>query len=301
MNRIVLLSGILVALVVVAWATGMFGGSASTVDLPDLGISGDAITRIDVNAGNEQVRARRLDSGEWRLEAPVDAPADTTTVMRLVRQVDDMELESIVSTNPDRFDRFEVDTAGMELTIEWGTRRLDLVVGKMGPDFQSRYVRLDGDNRVMLAKGVPNLSARLDQWRDKTLWTYPSGAVSSVSITREGETYGVARSASGWSLVTGSQEVAADSAEVQRFVDRLGSVKVDGFHTGLTPDSVLAAVTHQLRVEFVGGGIETLLMSSRNDDVAAVREGGTDVLKFFKHRLGTLTPALDDLVESPAP
>jgi hypothetical protein len=270
------------------------------MDLPDVAVDSDRVSRIDVSSAGDRIQVDRLDSGEWRLSSPVQADADTGAVMRLLRQIGEMRLESIVSSNPEGFSRFQVDSTGSEMTLEWGDRRLELIVGKMGPDFQSRYVRIDGDDRVMLANGVPSLSAKVDQWRDKTLWSMPVDAIASVSVTADEVTYGLSRTDGGWRLSSGMGDSAVDSVEVADFLSRVSTVKVDGFHTGLTIDSVIANVTHQLRVEFAEGGAETLFMSKRQNDVAAFREGGTDVLKLFTYQLTNLTPAFDKLAASTA-
>ncbi|HEX9659859.1 MAG TPA: DUF4340 domain-containing protein [Rhodothermales bacterium] len=300
MKRLLLLAAVLVVLIVIAWSAGMFGGPVSTMDLPDVAVDSDRVSRIDVSSGGEHIRVDRLDSGEWRLSSPVQADADTAAVMRFLRQIGDMQLESIVSSNPEGFSRFQVDSTGSEMTLEWGDRRLELIVGKMGPDFQSRYVRIDGDDRVMLANGVPSLSAKVDQWRDKTLWSMPVEAITSVSVTADDVTYGLSRTDGGWRLSSGAGDSAVDSVEVADFLDRVSTIKVDGFYTALTIDSVLANVTHQLRVEFAGGAAETLFMSKRQNDVAAFREGGADVLKLFTYNLTNLTTSFDGLAASTA-
>lgn len=298
MKRLLLLTGLLVVLIAIAWLSGMFGGPASTVDLPNLGIDVAQVSHIDVTNGDQHVSANRLDSGEWQIEEPVQARADTATVLRLLRQAGDMQLESIVSSNPERFSRFEVDSTGNKLTLKWGDRRLDLIVGKMGPDFQSRYVRLDGDDRVMLANGVPALSAKLDQWRDKVLWSVPATAITNVFVTNGESTYGIVKTETGRQLTSDSKELDSDSTEVAKLVGQLATMKVDGFETGLTIDSVLSDVTNKLQVEFADGKTESLFMSKRKSDVAVVRQGTSDVLKLYPYRLTTLTPPLDKLKAS---
>jgi len=295
MNRLLALAAILLVLVAIAWGTGMLSGPASTVDVPTLRVDSDAVTAIAVRSAGEHVRATRTAPGAWELETPSSAKADTATVNRILKQVGDIELESIVSTNPERFSKFEVDSTGNELTIEWGDGKIDLIVGKMGPDFQSRYVRMSGDDRVMLANGLPNLTAKLDQWRDKTLWSFPADAIKSVSVTTEGATYGLLKEGTSWALNSDDGAVPADSAKVASLIDRLSPMKVDGFLTSLTVDSVLANVTHQLRIERVDGSAETLLMRKRSNDVAAIREGSADVFKLFPYRLANLTPPIANL------
>jgi len=295
MNRLLALGAVFLVLVAIAWGTGMFSGPASTVDVPTLGIDRVAVTGIAVRSGGERVRATRMASGDWELEAPMSAKADTAAVNRILNQVGDIKLESIVSTNPERFSRFEVDSTGNTLTLEMGDDATELIVGKMGPDFQSRYVRLAGDDRVMLANGLPNLTAKVDQWRDKTLWSFPTDAIKSISVTNEGVTYGLVRDGGLWSLNAEEGAIPTDSAKVASLIDRLSPMKVDGFQPSLTVDSVLADVTHQLRIEMIDGSTETLLMRKRSNDVAAIREGSADVFKFFPYRLTNITPTIESL------
>ena len=153
------LSGLLMILLAVAWLSGVFGDEVSTVELPELTIDTGAITRIQLTSGDESIDVSRSEQVGWSLTAPIEASADTSTVSRFTTQLDDVKLEGIVSSNPDNYDKYQVDSSSATyVRIETGSEAVEFYVGKSGPDFESKYVRLGDDDRVFLSVGLPSLS-----------------------------------------------------------------------------------------------------------------------------------------------
>lgn len=140
------------ALAIVAWLAGAFDPDPSTIDLPDPGIRSEKIGRIDVRSSGGSFSLVRGDSS-WSVAGDPPMPADTAVVLRLVRDLSDLELASLVSRTPDRHARFGVDSTAAEVVVSWDGRETRLVVSTRGPDYQSHYVRIGTDPSVYATRG----------------------------------------------------------------------------------------------------------------------------------------------------
>lgn len=139
-------------LAIVAWLSGAFDPEPSTIDLPDPGIREERVERIDVRTAGGSFSLVRADSS-WTVAGDPPVAADTAAVQRLVRDLSDLEIASLVSRMPDRHARFGVDSTATEVVVSWDGKETRLVVSARGPDYQSHYVRIDNDPSVYATRG----------------------------------------------------------------------------------------------------------------------------------------------------
>jgi hypothetical protein len=298
-RNILLLIGTLAVLVVMAWLSGYFEGPASTVDTPALSLDSDQIRSITIRKGSDHVEVVKTDEGFWRLRSPVQAEVDTATKSALLNRLGDIEIENMISSRPDRYARFQVDSIQATYVRFETPEPLELYIGKSGPDFQSRYVRVGGDPNVYLANGVPTADATLDRWREKSLWSNPKESVSAATVATPESSYRLVREPGQWTVDHGDASSPADSAKVSRFLDRIATVRVDGFLTNLPVESVADSATHRLQVTFIDGSERSLTMQLRSSDVAAFEgrlEASSDVLKLYSYRAKNLAPEPTELL-----
>ena len=289
-RRIILLSGTLVVLLLAAWLSGYFGGTTSTVETPDLALAPDRITAITIRKGSEMIVAARSSDGTWLLEIPVVADVDTTTRALLINSLEDIRIESLVSSRSDRHEKFQVDSVQATYLRLDGHGSVELYIGKRGPDFQSRYIRLGDDERVFLATGIPAIEPNLDRWKDKLLWSHPKGSVATVSVRTPQSTFRLVRATAGWTLEQDGAFSQADSVKVDRYLDRLATVKADGFLLDVSREAVVDSALYSVEIQWIDGSGSHLRMSKRANDAAAVEDGSNDVIKFFSYRVATFAP-----------
>ena len=293
---ILILVGTLAVLLVAAWLSGFFGGSPSTVETPELTLAAQDIQAITIRRGGDLIEVVRSTDGEWRLETPVDADVDTTTSTRLLTGLENLRIESLVSSRTDRYVRFQVDSAQATYIRLEGKEVVELYVGKTGPDFQSRYIRLGNDEQVYLASGVPTTEPNLDRWKDKRLWSYPKEQISGVSASTPESKFRLLPSDSGWTLEDGETSTLADSAKVHRYLGRLATVNADGFLLDIDRESVADSATYTVEIQWFDGSVSRLRMMKRGNDAAAIEDGSDDVVKFSSYRVATLAPEPSELL-----
>ncbi|MFV1979724.1 MAG: DUF4340 domain-containing protein [Rhodothermia bacterium] len=289
-KRILLLVATLVVLLLAAWLSGYFGGTSSTVETPDLTLAADRISSITIRKWSEKIVAVRSSDGAWRLEMPVVADVDTTTRAALINSLEDIRIESLVSSRADRHEKFQVDSAQATYLRLDGDGSVEFYVGKTGPDFQSRYIRLGDDERVFLATGIPAIEPNLDRWKDKLLWSYPKGSVATVSVRTPESTFRLVHPTTGWTLEQDGASSQADSAKVDRYLNRLATVKADGFLLEVNREAVFDSASYSVEIQWIDGSGSQLRMTKREADAAAVVDGSNDVVKFFSYRVATFAP-----------
>lgn len=294
-KQVLTLLAALVVLLVLAWISGFFEGAPSTIETPQLSIETEDLRSITIRKGDDEVIVVRTGDG-WMLRHPVEAEVDTATRSRLLAGLKNLEVESLVSSRSDAYDRYQVDSSQATYLSLEGDEPVELYVGKTGPDFQSRYIRIGGDDRVFLASGVPTAQASVDRWREKALWNYPKESITSVSVTTPESAYELNSAGEGWTLEHDGETSPADSAKVDRYLGRLASVRADGFLLDLQAAALADSVTHTVEVRRIDGSVSGLRIQKRESDAAAIVNDSDDVIKLYSYRVTNLTPEISELL-----
>ncbi len=295
-KRLLQLAGTLAVLLLAAWLSGFFDGSLSTVETPELKLAANDLHAITIRKGGEIVTASRSSDGSWRLERPVAAAVDTTTSQAFLSGLKNIHIESLVSSRSDRHAKFQVDSAQATYLRLDGLETVEIYIGKTGPDFQSRYIRLGNDDRVFLATGVPRAEPNLDRWRDKLLWSHPKETIAEVSVTTPESTFRLVSAETGWTVEREGTSSPADSAKVERYLDRLTTVKADGFLPDVTYEHVFDSVSHSVEIKWIDGSKSVLRIRKRENDAAALEDASDDVIKFYSYRAATFAPEPAELL-----
>ncbi len=282
------LGGALVLLLVIAYLAGVFDTEISTVQVPDVRIPAGEVSAIRATGSDMSVGLRR-DGESWRLTDPVDAAADSTTVARVLEDLSALELRSVVSTNPERYGRYGVDSTGTEIDVVWEAGRLTLVVGENGPDFGSNYVRLSDDEAVYLSAGRLQLPENVDGWRDKTIVDLPPERVSRVSVHGPGQSYALQRQESEWQLTEDASPSTADSAAAIRYLERFNPLQADGFLESVPADR---DSTYTVRFTLGDGTERVVELVPAEKDYAVTLDGGVTVYRMRGSRRSQYAPEL---------
>lgn len=144
----------------------------------------------------------------------------------------------LVATGATVHGRMEIDSAqGIFVRFENdGELLASVVFGKRGRAYNSRYVRLDGQDQVYQFTG--QLAGAVDRsetdWRDKDILSIEPDSIGRVVARRSEGGYTLSRGEEGW--VIGSGE-ATDSAAVHRMLNQYNSLQASGFATPEQVDS----------------------------------------------------------------
>jgi hypothetical protein len=281
------LIGVLVILIIVAYASGTFDSAPSTVDVPEIKIETENIESINIDRPDFSLSATKV-NGLWQMTEPIPWLADSVSVRAFLKSLTDLEIESVVSTNPERYSRYGVDSTGSSVRVEFGNDELEVFVSSEGPDFSTSYVRLDGDERVFVGRPRISLPADVNRWRDRTVTAISEANVVSVDVSSPDENYSLERTEQNWSIRLGEETVPADSANVARFFSTYASLRADGF---IENEIVSDSLTHRVTFRMSAGGDQSFSVSEQESELALSysRENGA-IFRFFTSRKDALVP-----------
>ncbi len=228
-NKVVWLGGALILLAGVAWLAGAFDSDFSTLDPPRWNVEPKDVSALDVYAPDDTLTFRRDESGRWRMVIPVADRADSAAVARTLADLSAIAVSSVVTSNPDRYGKYGVDSSGTRIVITEKNSEKSLVLGNAAARGSGSFVRLEDDPRVFVAAPLLTMTVDSDRWRDRTIVSLPASLVSRVVVTGTENDFDATRGQSGWNITSEGAESSADSASVARWIARFSPLRGDSF------------------------------------------------------------------------
>ncbi len=297
-KQLIWLGGSLIVLLALAFATGSFSKEISMVDVPALSISSEQIEEFEIVTSDSSIFALEKIRGTWHITSPIQDIADSSTVARFTQNLDDMRLESVVSTNAQKYDTYGVAENSKHVNITWGRNKKTFHIGNSGPDFQSFYVRLGSDSRVFLSSGRLNLPENLDTWRNKTILQVVPEAINQIAVSTPATTYDLVRTAGLWQLTEEDDNNIADSVRVTEWLNRFAPLQATAFINDMPAAEVKAEATHQIHFNVPGGGTQTLWLVDSENQLAATVSGKSVTFQLPPSLLTAFVPPPDDLIDN---
>ena len=163
-----------------------------------------------------------LNAGAWTANG---FEADSSAVGRLIRAVEESEVDGVAGTNPANHARF-----GLTADSAWTFTAADappILLGKAGTRFRTAYARLPDSDPVSVIEGdLRSAAARpLVDWRDKMVLRADTSAGARIAVTHAGGTEVYERQDSTWAV--GGEE--AEAATVRGILQELASLRASGF------------------------------------------------------------------------
>lgn len=187
-------------------------------------VSQDDITALTVQAGNGDVTTLKKDGAGWKIEAPIQVPADASEVSGVTSNLATLDITRVIDEAPKALDTFGLDDPRLKVTFTAKGATRTLLLGAKTATGGDVYAKVDTAARVFL---VPQwLEQGLDrttfQLRNKAIVTVDREAIDHVSVIGAPGTIELKKDGDAWRLV---QPVAAraDAGEVGALLGRLAS------------------------------------------------------------------------------
>lgn len=154
-------------------------------------------------------------SGTWMIEQPFQYKTVSANIENLVSNLKNLELESIVSTNPANKDTYGFkDPQLAEVTVyEGGVQKGKFLMGSTTAS-NSNYIKTLDSDIIYLANNIDRynfVKENINDWRDKNIFTIPKEAVKSVEYIYGGEKYTIKADSTGkYSIGTDTVGTAFD-------------------------------------------------------------------------------------------
>ncbi len=234
--------------------------------------AGDAVmdaNRVEIRAPGEAPVILTRGAGGWTVASRDGFPADSAAVASILRGAADARTTGPVSTNPENFGRFQVDSTGVgvRMTGEDGDLAA-FTVGKSGRDFTTSYIRPEGAEAVYVVRGLNrNLFTRPKGFRDPSILRFDPSSVVGVTLTDPEGGWTVTRTDSMWVRSRDGEEPSPASAQgVDDLLRGLGTLDADAFADGApdTLDTGLENPGTTIVVRFDDGTEKEILIGNEN-------------------------------------
>ncbi len=241
-------------------------------------VEADSVLMIQISKGDTTCVFEK-DDDKWELTKPLSYPADQAPLRNLLKSLTTLEPGEVISINPDKFPKFQVDEKSGVLVEAYGRGEkplISVILGKMGSDFQSCYLRFPRKDEVHVARGISRYMAdrKVDDWRDKTILSLDKEKVVQITCMYPKREFRLLKAEGEWML--GKRE--ADSTKVSEVLNFLSDFKADGFKDG---GEVKAQLT--LRIELEDGTEQKLLIGEEDEKGKYLAQRGGAETTFWIH------------------
>ncbi len=200
-----------------------------------------SIVKIRIDQKSKSVSMENV-GGKWMITAPIRYAADQAAIRQLLGGLSKFKVGSLVSSNPEKQNLFQVDSSGTTLLItDRSNKSVSIIVGKMGPSFSEVYFRIPTSRDVYLGEGLDTwtINKEVKEWRDKSILTAPAETVRELTYTVANKEVQFQHDTSGWK--SGGKSV--DAGAVTPALNQLASLHADDFI-----DTLMKIETHPVSV-----------------------------------------------------
>lgn len=185
----------------------------------------DAITELEIRRPEDDAAIRLVKDGDaWRIAAPIEAPASTTSIDTALEKLADLEVRGVASTNREFHGRLEVDEEhGVHVVARAGNQEvIDFWIGAFRSG--NTMVRLDGEDRVLMVRGSIKFAFNkpVRDWRERAIVDVESDSVREVTFTNANGTFHFRKNGDAWEQV----HEAADGRPAPAAIERFAPTKV---------------------------------------------------------------------------
>jgi LysM repeat protein len=217
----------------------------------NLKVDSASVVKVEIHQKTKSVTIENV-GGKWMLTSPLHYAADATTIKQLLSGLAKFKVGSLISSNPEKQNIFQVDSSGTNISVtDRSGRSVSMIVGKMGPSFSEVYFRLPTSKDVYLGEGLDTWTINKDvkEWRDKSIVSTPSESVKGLTYTVADKEIRIQRDTSGWK----SGEKTLDPGTMTSALNQISNLHADDFI-----DTLMKIATHPIAVGIQGAEDVTL-------------------------------------------
>ncbi|MDP8206232.1 MAG: DUF4340 domain-containing protein [Candidatus Electryonea clarkiae] len=186
------------------------------------------VTEVSIYKDGATTTLTRGEKG-WNITNPYEYPANNSFIKTLLKKLDDLRIESTVTTNAKRWAEFELDDGkATKVTIVQGDVQSDFYIGKSASGYKQTYARLEGKDEVLLIRGTYGVAVnrKPESWREKKVADFAEEEVIKVTthlleMVKDGED---------WRVTTkGGESFVADQSKAGRVPRSLKNLRTSDF------------------------------------------------------------------------
>jgi Domain of unknown function (DUF4340) len=167
------------------------------------------ITRLEIQAPNEQIVITSTGPRQYTMEQPVQTPGDGDAIYSLLWDIQDLKAKDFVAETPDALDLYGLDAPRRRITV-WEkaptaqeATQHELLLGAEAPDGQGIYARL-GEGPVIYLVGNTEakriMSKTAFDLRNKKIFAFTADKVQKIRVQYPAANFTVERHGNAWTL-----------------------------------------------------------------------------------------------------
>jgi hypothetical protein len=234
-------------------------------------INVEEITSIRMKSGGQEFVLEKGDEGWFLLVDSKKLKADKDIVDDLIKNVKDMEVEKLVTTDSGKLKDYGIVTSDTEFSVKTKNAEYPLIIGDQSPIGSGVYVYDLGEGRVLIVKDKylrVFMKKSPEDLRNRKILTLDKESVSSIVFKVGGFSADLMKENGKWVEVMNLDRIAADQKKINDIIDSYAEMKTDGF----PDDSPLDLDKYGLgdpttEIKFYMGGKEVaVLFGNRKDE-----------------------------------
>jgi hypothetical protein len=150
----------------------LFTADSSKIDKIEIAKTDGTITLEKVN-------------GVWQVTKPVVYPADTNAITPILGNLQNFTIESITSTNPEKFNNYLDTVNNTHVTVYQEGKKLgDFILGKYALSYMNSYIKKPDENRILLASNLNQsyFTKPLKDFRYKIIFSLPTLTLDKIEF-----------------------------------------------------------------------------------------------------------------------
>lgn len=142
------------------------------------------IDKIEIVKTGEQITLEKV-NGAWQISKPVVYPADTNSIYPLLGNLQNFVIESVTSTNPEKFSNYLDTVNNTQITVyQEGNTLGTFILGKYALSYANSYIKKPDENKILLATNLnQSLFVKpLKDFRNKIIFQMPNYAINKIDF-----------------------------------------------------------------------------------------------------------------------
>lgn len=254
--------------------------------LPLMDIDTTQIDKIRIISAENGEVTLIIKDGIWKLQDPIEFPAEQRSVSDMLKKFDEMQIESVASSREDSHAEYELDdsTAVYAEFLQGDIVLGSFYMGKQASTRRHTYFRLPGENDVYMVQGSYKyqFNRKLKDWRNKVVLELQPEGIESIKTIFPDHDYTLSLRDTVWYCDDGKKEFEAYLKAVDPTLNYISRLRAADFYE---PEEGKKAPDFQkfdARIEITfSGGYQTGLTLVKEDDEKNryfVQKDGEDII-----------------------
>jgi len=289
-QTLLVLGGTLIVLLPIAWLSGVFDRNPSNIRVPEVNFPMDEVMQVSVALPDAELNLEKQGT-QWFVREPVNMLADSATVARTLNELGDMSLNARVTSNPDRYPLYGIDSTATTVTLIWPDGSEKIVISRQGRDYMSVNVRIGEDSNVYSTNGRVTINQDPERWRNRKIVNINASTVTAARVLRQGTSYEVSLLDGVWMI----NDQPGDSLQIANWLRRFAPLNADGFFDDL-PAQILSDASYRIDLS-TNLNTTTSIQAMRAESAVALTSGENQfTYRVFESRLDQLFPDTESLL-----